>query len=427
MLVALVCAGVTPAGVGAQPGPVRGGQSGIHQAAVTPDAAAMVPPAEPTSDQQSDFVEPEVTTPLSADDGSRRTASAHGPGPAEPATLPASDGTAGVDMPPAGRMRGSVRPRGRAAPIVLADTVEVTQTRRRRGNAPGARLWPMMSDSFEFSQDFGCVPQLGGFYGTVEGCPAGRPAFHTGIDMAAPRGTRFYAAASGWVIEAGWDRPTGLANTRLLIQHDGANDGYATEYLHWGVAYVKPGQYVRAGQPIGEVGSVGYSTGPHLHFGVVDFSSGARMDPIRWLPRNGSGGKYLGLPPGSVRLRVEEVSLPVPDYADPAPPPVPTAQNVPESPPTEADAAVDDGGAGGQVSEGGGDGGGGGGGGSRQGNGGNRNNGDGRANGSDRDDPPATPEPPVVLPPPVPANPGVPVDSGAGDDDRGKGKGGKKK
>ena len=206
------------------------------------------------------------------------------------------------------------------------------------------RVWPLRTGSFDFSQAFGCVTQIGGFYNPAPGCPREAPVVHTGIDLAAPQGTRFYAAASGWVTEAGLDRPQGLANTQIVIQHDGANDGYATEYLHWITTYVQRGDYVRAGQPLGEVGSVGYSTGPHLHFGVVDLDSGERLDPIRWLPDDRATGAYLCLAPGSAAITFDDVGKKVPDWADPSPPPAPTRQRVPENPPASARQATGTGG-----------------------------------------------------------------------------------
>ena len=105
-------------------------------------------------------------------------------------------------------------------------------------------------------------------------------SIHTGIDLAAPEGTPFYAAASGWVTLADYDRPTADANTRIIIQHDGRNEGYATDYLHWIASYVHEGDYVHAGDPIGEVGNVGFSTGPHLHFSVTDLDTGEHIDPL---------------------------------------------------------------------------------------------------------------------------------------------------
>ena len=142
----------------------------------------------------------------------------------------------------------------------------------------------MPARSYTFTQHFGCVPQLGNLYFPGEGCPPDRPVIHTGIDLAAPEGTPFYAAASGWVTLADYDRPTADANTRIIIQHDGRNEGYATDYLHWVASYVEEGDYVHAGDPIGEVGNVGFSTGPHLHFSVTDLGTGEFIDPLRWLP-----------------------------------------------------------------------------------------------------------------------------------------------
>lgn len=201
----------------------------------------------------------------------------------------------------------------------------------------GARVWPLRAGSFDFTQAFGCVPQLGGFYQDTPGCPGETPGFHSGIDLGAPTGTRFYAAAAGWVRQAGLDRDVGLANTRIVIQHDGRNADYATEYLHWLTTYVEPGEYVRAGQPIGEVGSVGYSTGPHLHFSVIDFDSGEHFDPSAWLPRDRANGSYLGLGPGSRETTFDDApTRKLPDYADPAPPPLPRRQRLPASPPDVA-------------------------------------------------------------------------------------------
>lgn len=264
----------------------------------------------------------------------------------------------------AGTGATSVRPRGETAPVDLqpsptppADAdVEAERSdsptrqvdnragdRKRPPDMDGRRVWPLRPEAFTFTQAFGCVPQIGNYYAADPGCPETAPVVHTGVDLAAPLGTRFYAAASGWVTEAGLDRPEGLANTRIVVQHDGPNEGYATEYLHWIVTYVAAGDYVRAGEPLGEVGSVGYSTGPHLHFGVTDFAMGEPIDPLRWLPTDRSGGAYAGLAPNAKRVRFENVSANLPDYADPAPPPVPRERPVPDRPPGEsADERVGD-------------------------------------------------------------------------------------
>ncbi|MBA2520017.1 MAG: M23 family metallopeptidase [Chloroflexia bacterium] len=194
----------------------------------------------------------------------------------------------------------------------------------------------MAPGTYDLSQPFGCVPRLLGYYPVVPGCPAEAPAVHDGLDFAAPEGTPIYAAAAGWVTAAGPDRASGIANTRIVVQHDGANEGYATEYIHWIATYVETGDYVQAGEAIAEVGSVGYSTGPHLHFTVVEFATNERIDPVRWLPATSQSGAYLGRLPGRDLVSFTRENVPVPDYADPAPPPVPSAQPVPAAP-----AAVD--------------------------------------------------------------------------------------
>ena len=193
--------------------------------------------------------------------------------------------------------------------------------------------WPMPARSYPFSPPFGCVPQLGNLYFPDPSCPPDRPVVHTGIDMAAPEGTPFYAAASGWVTQAGFDRePTSVANTRIVIQQDGKNDGYSTVYLHWVATFVSVGDYVHAGQPIGEVGNVGFSTGPHLHFEVVDLNAGNNIDPVSWLPKDPASGSYPGqLPDATFRLP-PGTTAGYPEGADPAPPDVPRREKVPQSP-----------------------------------------------------------------------------------------------
>ncbi|HEX2281470.1 MAG TPA: peptidoglycan DD-metalloendopeptidase family protein, partial [Thermomicrobiales bacterium] len=209
--------------------------------------------------------------------------------------------------------------------------------KRKADRAPrDIRIWPMPAESYTFTQHFGCVPQLGNLYFPGDGCPANRPVIHTGIDLAAPEGTPFYAAASGWVTLADYDRPTADANTRIIIQHDGRNERYATDYLHWVASYVEEGDYVQAGDPIGEVGNVGFSTGPHLHFSVTDLDTGEHIDPLRWLPDEPGLEGYVSRMP-KARLRLPPgTTAGQPESADPSPPPPVVREEVPESPPEDA-------------------------------------------------------------------------------------------
>jgi murein DD-endopeptidase MepM/ murein hydrolase activator NlpD len=102
-----------------------------------------------------------------------------------------------------------------------------------------------------------------------------RRKMHTGDDLAAPHGSPIKAAHSGRVLWAGWKKAYG--NT--VIIDDGK--GTQTLYGHASKLSVRPGQPIRRGEYIGNVGSTGYSTGPHLHFEVR--KKGKPVDPSRYM------------------------------------------------------------------------------------------------------------------------------------------------
>ncbi|WP_414143993.1 M23 family metallopeptidase [Burkholderia stagnalis] len=90
-------------------------------------------------------------------------------------------------------------------------------------------------------------------------------AFHTGVDLAAPSGTRVDAAADGTVSFVGTD-PGGYGKY-VIVDHA---DGYSTYYAHLSAFAhgLKVGEPVKQGQRLGSVGMTGAATGPHLHFEV---------------------------------------------------------------------------------------------------------------------------------------------------------------
>lgn len=83
---------------------------------------------------------------------------------------------------------------------------------------------------------------------------------HRGIDYAAARGTPVFATGEGRVVRAGYSRANG---NFLVIKH---GEAFVTKYLHLHKKQVKKGQRVKQGQIIGQVGSTGSATGPHLHY-----------------------------------------------------------------------------------------------------------------------------------------------------------------
>ncbi len=95
---------------------------------------------------------------------------------------------------------------------------------------------------------------------------------HAGIDFAAPWGSPIHAAAAGIVGFAGFH---GGHGNYVRVDHAA---GLASGYGHMSRIAVPPGARVRTGQVIGYVGSTGLSTGPHLHFEVLQ--DGHPVDPL---------------------------------------------------------------------------------------------------------------------------------------------------
>jgi murein DD-endopeptidase MepM/ murein hydrolase activator NlpD len=99
-------------------------------------------------------------------------------------------------------------------------------------------------------------------------------ALHAGVDIAAPTGTPIYAAQAGTVAYAG---PASGYGNYTCIDH---GQGFATCYAHQSVIGVSVGEVVARGQQIGQVGSTGFSTGPHLHFETR--VNGEPVDPMQY-------------------------------------------------------------------------------------------------------------------------------------------------
>ena len=103
----------------------------------------------------------------------------------------------------------------------------------------------------------------------------GASSNHQGIDIGAPTGSSILAAASGSVVIATYSASAG---NYVMINHGG---GVYTVYMHMNSIGVSVGQSVSQGQQIGTVGSTGYSTGPHLHFGIR--SNGTYVNPTAYV------------------------------------------------------------------------------------------------------------------------------------------------
>ena len=103
----------------------------------------------------------------------------------------------------------------------------------------------------------------------------GEWTMHEGIDFLADAGSPIQAAANGIVVFAGFHPQYGYA-----VDIDHGND-LVTRYAHCAKLFVKEGDVVQRGRKLGEVGSTGRSTGPHLHFEVR--FRGAAQNPLKFL------------------------------------------------------------------------------------------------------------------------------------------------
>jgi LysM repeat protein len=99
---------------------------------------------------------------------------------------------------------------------------------------------------------------------------------HVAIDLYIHVGTPIYAADAGYV--ALIKRTVGSYGLQVLIDH---GNGYQTRYAHLSAVHVEVGQSVARGEKIALSGNTGKSTGPHLHFEVIE--NGVRVNPLRYL------------------------------------------------------------------------------------------------------------------------------------------------
>jgi murein DD-endopeptidase MepM/ murein hydrolase activator NlpD len=137
---------------------------------------------------------------------------------------------------------------------------------------PGAKLNEM--DLQEINGDLFIWPVRGSItsrYGYRSSPFGGARQFHTGLDIGAAMGTPVRAAMAGRVSTVSYNETSG---NYVVITH---HSGYRTLYAHLSVVRVKAGAYVRTGDRVGDVGSTGLSTGPHLHFTV--YKNGVTINP----------------------------------------------------------------------------------------------------------------------------------------------------
>ncbi|MDR2936977.1 MAG: M23 family metallopeptidase [Rikenellaceae bacterium] len=131
------------------------------------------------------------------------------------------------------------------------------------------------------------IRSIGAFGGRTDPVYGGR-AFHEGMDFSGPVGTPIYATGNGRVMI----NPTGYAGygRQIMIDH---GFGYRTRYAHLSRIAVIPGQSVKRGEKIGELGNSGKSTGPHLHYEVI--VRGTPVNPVNYFSKEMSDADFANI------------------------------------------------------------------------------------------------------------------------------------
>jgi murein DD-endopeptidase MepM/ murein hydrolase activator NlpD len=141
---------------------------------------------------------------------------------------------------------------------------------------PGARM-----SSSELNRILGnlfmypVMGRISSYFGERPDPFTGTERMHNGVDIVNKPLTPIGAAMAGTVADVGFNNNFG---NYVILKHSGS---YQTLYGHLMRYLVTRGQKVRQGQEIGELGTTGYSTGPHLHFSI--FRNGEAVDPMRFL------------------------------------------------------------------------------------------------------------------------------------------------
>ncbi len=117
--------------------------------------------------------------------------------------------------------------------------------------------------------------RISSYYGYRADPFTGVRRFHAGIDIVVDSGTPVRAASSGTVAELGYNATFG---NYIIMSHGG---GFQTLYGHLSSLSIAKGARVSQGGMIGLSGNTGYSTGPHLHFGL--FKNGTSVNPLKYL------------------------------------------------------------------------------------------------------------------------------------------------
>lgn len=175
--------------------------------------------------------------------------------------------------------------RGRGGPYIPAENKFLQE--KKIGDKV-SRLYQTVDDVAYYREVLDYVPLgkpvwslwVSSSYGTRSDPFKKTKAYHKGIDFAGRTGNKIRVMAKGKVTKSEYSTSYG---NLVVIDH---GNGFVTKYAHMNKAYVQKGQYVENGDAIGEVGSTGRSTGPHLHYEIL--YQGKDVDPMPFVKAKAS-------------------------------------------------------------------------------------------------------------------------------------------
>lgn len=146
---------------------------------------------------------------------------------------------------------------------------------RKKAEAAGKTYNTVSLGNISFIWPCPASARITSAFGDRESPTEGASSNHKGIDIGAPTGSNIVAAASGTVTISTYSYSAG---NYVMINHGG---GVSTVYMHCSKLLVSVGDTVKQGDVIAKVGSTGYSTGPHLHFGIRQ--NGTYVNPSKYV------------------------------------------------------------------------------------------------------------------------------------------------
>ena len=167
------------------------------------------------------------------------------------------------------------------ATTLSLDQLQILAKNKERMSFAIPAIWPIDRTQLEWFYSFGMRARHP-IYKTRK--------MHKGVDMSCKRGVPVYATGDAIVQMTDEGMRRRGYGRQILLNHE---FGYQTRYAPLNKIFVKEGARVTRGQLIGEVGSTGGSTGPHLHYEVIYM--GRHVNPVNYFNRNMSSDEYKQL------------------------------------------------------------------------------------------------------------------------------------